>query len=65
MPRPAELPPLPEGDGYTVLLHDLASRVNGFVYPGDRLTAVLDTVKVLRADPDLARQLLDPAAEGN
>lgn len=56
--RPDELPPLPEGPPYTVALTDLVSRVNGFVYAGDRLNTVIDTVKVLRADPALARQLL-------
>lgn len=56
--RADELPPLPDGPPYTVALTDLVSRVNGFVYSGDRLDAVLDTIKVLRADPGLARQLL-------
>lgn len=39
-------------------LRTLAERVNGFVYAGDRLNAVVDTVKALRADPKLAAMLL-------
>lgn len=29
-----------------------------FVYPGDRLNAIIDTIRHLRADPKLARQLI-------
>jgi hypothetical protein len=57
-PQPTELPPLPAGEPYTVALGDLVARVNGFVYQGARTDAVLDTIKVLRANPELARQLL-------
>lgn len=32
----------------------LVERVNGCLYHGDRLDAIMDTVKALRADPDLA-----------
>jgi hypothetical protein len=32
----ADLSSLPAGDAYTVRLGDLISRVNGFVYAGDR-----------------------------
>lgn len=39
-------------------LRTLAVRVNGFLYHGDRLEAVIDTIKALRADPDLAARLL-------
>lgn len=54
------LPGLPFDPAYTDALQDLATRVNGFVYSGDRLNALVDTVKVLRAHPDLARMLLNP-----
>jgi hypothetical protein len=50
------LPDLPE-----VLDNDLRhviERVNGFVYPGDRADAIVDALKVLRAQPELARRLL-------
>lgn len=43
-------------------LQVLAERVNGFVYAGDRLNAVLDTVRELKADPELAARLLALAA---
>ena len=36
----------------------LATRVNGFVYHGDRLNALVDTVEALRKDPELAARLL-------
>jgi hypothetical protein len=58
----AELPDLPRGAGYTEAMRVLVEAVNGFVYPGDRLNAVVETVEVLRADPDLARQLLSDEA---
>jgi len=48
------------GDEYADDLRELATRVNGFVYPGDRLNAVVDAVRELRADPDLAARLLAP-----
>lgn len=37
----------------------LIDKVNGFVYYGDRLDAVLDTIRALRADLPLAKRLLD------
>lgn len=52
------LPQLPPGKAYTGDLQILAERVNGFVYAGDRLSAVLDAVRVLRGDPELAARLL-------
>ena len=78
--NPPPVPPpgadLPTGDAnYQAALQDLASRVNGFVYHGrglsiahrygDRLEAVIGTVKALRADPDLARQLLEGSTDGH
>ncbi len=53
-----DLPPLPSDGAYTADLRLLAARANGFVYHGERLEAVIAAVKVLRADPDLARRLL-------
>lgn len=52
--------PLPdEGSAeWHAALRELAIRVNGFVYQGDRLNAVVDTVKALRAAPGLAAKLL-------
>lgn len=50
--------PLPTDAGYTAAVEELVTRVNGFVYAGDRLSAVLETVRELRADPDLARKLI-------
>ena len=40
-------------------LRQLAEAVNGFVYHGDALEAVCRTVRVLRANPAFAKQLLD------
>lgn len=63
-PAPTNDPPrLPDTPAYTVALSDLAKRVNGFVYPGDRLEAVLATVRHLRADPTLAALLLTDEPE--
>ncbi len=52
-------------DNFEVVSHDeavdletLVNRVNGFVYHGDRMNAALDTIKVLRKDPELAARLL-------
>lgn len=50
---------LPENPAYTVALTTLVARVNGFVYAGDRLNAVVDAVRHLRADPVLAAKLLN------
>jgi hypothetical protein len=44
-------------------LLDLVARVNGCLYQGDRLDALIDTVKALRDDPTLARRLLAPATK--
>lgn len=54
--RPA--PPLPDEPAYGEALTELVNRVNGFVYAGDRLNAVVDTLRHLRADPQLAATLL-------
>lgn len=59
MSTAANLPPLPRDNRYTRSLSELVEHVNGFVYPGDRANAVVDTVKVLRHDPALARELLN------
>ena len=53
------LPPLPQEDDYLLHLRNLVERINGFVYPGDRSDAIMQTIKVLRADPDLASALLN------
>ncbi len=53
-----ELPELPTDETFTNALTDLATRTNGFVYHGDRLETVIRAVKVLRANPDLARTIL-------
>lgn len=53
--------PLP--DAHTAALQELVVRVNGFVYAGERLNTVLDTVNVLRADPTLARRVLTAKKE--
>lgn len=45
-------------DEYNEGLTQLVERVNGFVYQGDRLDAVIDTIAALRSDPGLARLLL-------
>lgn len=54
----AEPAPLPETPAFTTALSVLAERVNGFVYAGDRLNAVVDAIRHLRADPALAATLL-------
>ena len=38
-------------------VQELAKRVNGFLYHGDRLNALVDTVRALREDPELARRV--------
>lgn len=53
------LPSLPADSAYTARLRELVERVNGFVYAGDRLEAIVKTLKVLRSDSDLARELLE------
>ncbi len=54
-----ELPELPTNETFAADLILLAERANGFVYHGDRLEAVIRTVKVLRAYPELARRILE------
>ncbi len=56
--RPASIPELPDNPDYRLYLTDLAERVNGFVYAGDRLDAVVATVRALRADPKLLAELI-------
>ncbi len=54
-----DMPPLPvDDDEFNTAIVDLAERVNGSVYDGDRLQAILGAVRAMRADPDLADQLL-------
>ena len=53
-----ELPDLPMDPEYSKKLTQLVETINGFVYSGDRLNAILDTLKALRANPDLASVLL-------
>jgi hypothetical protein len=56
--RPTAVPELPDNPDFRLYLTDLAERVNGFVYAGDRLNAVIDTVRALRADPKLLAELI-------
>lgn len=49
----------PPTEEYYRDLQALAKRVNGFLYMGSRLEAILDTVRVLRDDPELAKRLLN------
>lgn len=39
-------------------LRALITRLNGFVYMGDRTNAIIDTIKALRADHELAARFL-------
>ena len=39
-------------------LRALITRLNGFVYMGDRTNAIVDTIRALRADHELAARLL-------
>lgn len=39
-------------------LRTLIARLNGFVYMGDRTNAIVDTLRALRADHELAARLL-------
>lgn len=57
--RVTDDPPLPLDDSdFTAAVVDLAERINGFYYDGDRLQGALAAVRAMRADPDLADQLL-------
>jgi hypothetical protein len=40
-------------------LRQLIVKINGFLYLGLTMNAILDTVRVLRANPEFARRLLD------
>lgn len=40
-------------------LLELAEAINGFLYHGESLEAMLKTVRVLRANPAFAKRLLD------
>lgn len=48
---------------YLAALQELATKVNGIVYHGDRLEAVVATARLLREQPELARRLLDPEVD--
>lgn len=37
----------------------LVNQIMGFVYMSNSLNAIVDTVRVLRANPEFARKLLD------
>lgn len=54
---PIEEPMQPERDE---ALQQLVEQVNGFVYAGDRLNAIVEAVAVLRKDSGLAARLLAP-----
>jgi hypothetical protein len=54
-----DLSALPVYPDYSIDLSRLVEAVNGFIYAGDRLNAVVDTVRVLRANPELSRRLLE------
>jgi hypothetical protein len=41
-------------EAMTIMVND----INGFVYAGDRLNAITDTITWLRAHPDVAAYLL-------
>lgn len=56
-----DLPFLPEAETFDASLNEALTIANGFVYPGDRAEGQLDLLRVLRAHPDLAAVLLDPA----
>lgn len=56
MPKADTLPEVPEDKVED--LRQLVEAINGFVYMGDRIEAIIRTVRVLRADPDLAARLL-------
>lgn len=53
-----DLPPLPVDMPHDPAFQELVTAVNGFVYPGDRLDAIVFTLRVLRAHPDIAARLL-------
>jgi len=70
VPEPFEairLPLIEESDGIDQPLRDLATAVCGFPYPGDKSQAIIDTVKYLRSNPDMAAVLgigYQPASAG-
>lgn len=49
---------LPAHGKFKLAMRELITRVNGFVSAGDRTNAIIETIKHLRADPNLAQQLL-------
>lgn len=57
-PQERERHRLPADGDYTEALRELVVRINGFVYYGESTEAVIDTIRILRADPALARKLL-------
>lgn len=57
--RLPDMPPLPlEDEAFMDAANELITRVNGFVYDGDRMNAILGAVRAMRDDPGLTRQLL-------
>lgn len=57
-PQERERHRLPADVDYTDALRELVVRINGFVYYGESTEAVIDTIRILRADPALAKKLL-------
>lgn len=51
--------PLPTSASFSTALQALVTGVNGIVYAGDRLEAVLDAVRWLREHPSHAQTLLE------
>lgn len=48
-----------DNEEYRASVQELAEVVfNGFVYQGDRIEAVIDTLVALRANPELAARVL-------
>jgi hypothetical protein len=51
--------PLPiDEPGYEDALRELVTGIDGYLYQGDRLEAILDTLRALRAEPELTAILL-------
>lgn len=46
------------GDQFWLDMADLIAAVNGFVYTGTRIEAIIDTVRYFRANPDTIDKLL-------
>lgn len=49
---------LPNGAEYTYALERLLIKVNGELHPGIAQTAVLNTIRILREEDDMAKLLL-------